>query len=238
MRGAWLTLAAMAAAGCADASRGVQIAPQIAGDAAVEMDGGMPAKAAGELPYAARVERFAPGASAGFGQAELPDVVLGPPQGGGLLGGSLDVLSLGVGGEIVVSFGEREIIDGAGPDFIVFENPFWPGGDPTAVFYELGEVSVSSDGQIWHTFACDTRGTGQGRFPGCAGFTPTEVYDAFEVLPLDPELTGGDAFDLADLGLARARYVRIRDLSSSGEGMTAGFDLDAVGLIHVGEPAP
>ena len=43
---------------------------------------------------------------------------------------------------------------------------------------------------------------------------------------------GGDAFDLADLELESVRYVRIRDLSESGRGMAAGFDLDAVGVIH------
>ena len=48
----------------------------------------------------------------------------------------------------------------------------------------------------------------------------------------DPKRTGGDAFDLADVKVTRARFVRIRDLSSSGSGTSAGFDLDAAGLIH------
>ena len=32
--------------------------------------------------------------------------------------------------------------------------------------------------------------------------------------------------------MTRARFVRIRDLSTRGEGTNAGFDLDAVGLVH------
>jgi hypothetical protein len=52
------------------------------------------------------------------------------------------------------------------------------------------------------------------------------------VLPLDPKLTGGNAFDLEDLGLERARYVRITDLATKATANTAGFDLDAVGVIH------
>jgi hypothetical protein len=187
------------------------------------------------LPYAREVVSFEPGAHAGFGQDALPDIVLGPPQGGGTERGSLDVLSLGMGGQIVLGFGKRAIADGPGPDFIVFENAFWPGGDPSAVFADLGEVAVSDDGKAWKTFPCDTKGDGHGRFPGCAGWSPTLVYDPFKVLPLDPKRTGGDAFDLADVGVQHARYVRIHDLATQAEGNNAGFDLDAVGIIHVAD---
>lgn len=187
------------------------------------------------LPYARGVVDFSPGAHAGHGQDGYPDVVLGPPDGLGTAAGSLDVLSLGVGGEIVLHFGALAIVDGEGPDFVVFENPFWPGGDPAAVFAEPGEVAVSEDGETWHVFTCDPLGAVGGRYPGCAGWTPTLGYDPQEVLPLDPVLTGGDAFDLAAVGLARARYVRVRDLAGAsevGEDVTAGFDLDGVGLVH------
>lgn len=185
------------------------------------------------LPYAETVVRFTPGDNAGFGQDDLPDVVLGPPMGRGPQAGSLDVLSLGVGGEIVLDFGGRAVIDGPGPDLVVFENPFWVGNDPSTVFAELGEVSVSEDGMTWTRFACDTAGAGMGRFPGCAGWTPTLMYDPAALIPLDAALSGGDAFDLAELGVDRARFVRIRDLSASGAGQTGGFDLDAVGAVHL-----
>src|SRR5262249_48351579 len=101
------------------------------------------------------------------------------------------------------------------------------------VFAEPGAVAVSTDGESWHEFACDPAGDGLGHYPGCAGWTPTRVYDPFELIPLDPARSGGDAFDLAELEVERARYVRIRDLSTSGTGNSAGFDLDAVGAIHL-----
>ena len=192
----------------------------------LEGQGGAP------LPYATEVVSFEPGPGAGYGQEYMPDVVLGPPSGGGTTQGSLDVLSLGAGGEIVLSFGDGEIVNGEGPDFIVFENPFWPGGDEEQVFAELGEVSVSADGETWHTFECDFEFGDPPPYDGCAGWTPTLSYDPHEVLLLEPAVTGGDAFDLADVGLERARYVRIRDLWGIGDEPLTGFDLDAVGLIH------
>lgn len=187
------------------------------------------------LPYVRGVVSYTPGTAAGFGQDALPGVVLGPPVGYGTGRGSLDVVSLGAGGEIVLDFGPFDIIDGPGADFVVFENAFWPGGDAQAVFSELAEVAVSADGETWHTFPCASAGGADaGTFPGCAGWRPTLDYDPQRVVPLDPALSGGDPFDLADLmdGPARARFVRITDLSDSGEGQTAGFDLDAIGLVH------
>jgi hypothetical protein len=202
-----------------------------AGGAAGEGDGASEYPA--DLPYGRSVELFQPGEGAGYHQDELPAIVLGPPRGLGTDAGSLDVVSLGAGGEIVIGFGDKTIVDGPGADLVVFENPFWPGGDATMAFAELGEVSVSEDGQTWHAFACDNTGDGQGNFPGCAGVTPTLVYDAATLVPLDPEKSGGDAFDLADLGLKRARFVKIRDLQTQPIGGTStGFDLDAVGAIH------
>ncbi|HKY34403.1 MAG TPA: hypothetical protein VJN18_00575 [Polyangiaceae bacterium] len=183
-------------------------------------------------PYASSVESFEAGEGNGFGVDALPDVVLGPPRGKGNAAGSLDVLSLGTSGEIVLGFGQRVIHDGPGADFVVFENAFWPGGDASKVFAELGEVAVSEDGTAWTPFPCDTEGDGNGNFPGCAGVTPTLEYDAEQVVPLDPRLTGGDAFDLADVGVALARYVRVRDLATlPPAGETSGFDLDAVGAV-------
>jgi hypothetical protein len=200
-----------------------------AGDGA----GGSAGTSPGALPYARGIVSFEPGEGAGFGEDELPDVVLGPPDGHGERAGSLDVLSLGKGGSIALDFGELGIADGPGADFVVFENAFWPGGDPTLVFAEPGEVSVSADGSEWHAFPCDAGGDGAGRFTGCAGWTPTLDYDASSVVPLDPERTGGDAFDLSALGLSNARFVRVTDVSLAGATPSAGFDLDAVGIVNV-----
>jgi len=185
------------------------------------------------LPYARSVESFTRGEGAGFGESSLPDVVLGPPRGMGERSGSLHVLSLGVGGEIVLGFGERTIVDEPGPDFVVFENAFWPGGVQSMVYAELGEVSVSEDGETWLTFPCDSEGDGEGGFGGCAGASPTLEFDPLALVPLDAAASGGDAFDLADLELASARFVKIIDLGTlEPAGTSSGFDLDAVGLAH------
>ncbi len=184
------------------------------------------------LPYATGIVSFDPGDGAGYGQDELPNVVLGPPSGKGTSAGGTDVLSLGKGGSIVLTFDRFAITDGDGPDFVVFENPFWPGGDASAVYAEPGEVSVSDDGESFFTFPCDAAGDGQGHYAGCAGVTPTLVYDPASVVPLDPALTGGDVFDLADIGLTTARFVKIHDVSFAGSAPTAGFDLDAVGIVN------
>jgi hypothetical protein len=184
-------------------------------------------------PYAESVESFTPGEAAGYNQAKLPDIVLGPPHGKGESAGSLDVLSLGAEGEIVLGFGQQVIVDRPGPDLIVFENPFWPNGDATKAFVELGEVSVSEDGETWQTFPCDSAGDGAGHFAGCAGVTPTLEYDPAALVPLDPEQSGGDAFDLAELDVARARFVKIRDLRTlEPAGISGGFDLDAIGIVN------
>ncbi|HEY6078226.1 MAG TPA: hypothetical protein VIW29_05455, partial [Polyangiaceae bacterium] len=109
---------------------------------------------------------------------------------------------------------------------------FWPGGDRSQVYAELGEVSVSQDGETWLTFPCQSEGDGHSNFPGCAGWTPTLAFDPLDLVPLDLERSGGDAFDLADVGLDQARFVRIVDLKTlDSGGNTAGFDLDAVGLL-------
>jgi hypothetical protein len=202
------------------------------GSGSGEADAGDGGTGGGE-PDAREIVSFAPGDGAGFGEDALPDVVLGPPLGRGVLSGSLDVLSLGKGGSIVLAFGENGFLDGEGADFVVFENAFYPGGDPTLVFAEPGAVSVSEDGSEWLEFGCDAAGNGLGRFEGCAGVTPALEYDANTNLPLDPVVSGGDAFDLADVGLSRARFVRIADVSNAGSTPSAGFDLDAVGIVHV-----
>jgi hypothetical protein len=59
--------------------------------------------------------------------------------------------------------------------------------------------------------------------------------DLNEIDPRDPSVSGGDSFDLHDLGMKTARFVRIRDsglgLGPIGPG-TRGFDLDAIAIIH------
>jgi hypothetical protein len=180
------------------------------------------------LPYATMVVSYDLGENAGMGSAEE---VLGPPEPGTPMSGSLRVLSLGVGGEIVLGFGGRVFEDGPGPDLIIWENAFWIGGDTQTPFAELGEVSVSEDGETWTSFPCDP--FAENPFEsGCAGVEPRQAFEVCDTIPLESAIVGGDAFDLADIGVDQARYVRIRDLAETGDAPSAGFDLDAVGAIH------
>lgn len=161
-----------------------------------------------------------------FGEEDFPANVLGAPRGGGKLSGSLDVVSLGDGGFVVLGFGDAWIVDGPGPDFLVFENPFFIRGNEENPFAELGIVSVSEDGENWSSFPCTAESYPYG---SCAGWNPVLAHvDDPDVDPFDPEQAGGDAFDLAELGLSRARYVKIQDKPGDG----AVFDLDAVSIVH------
>ena len=179
-----------------------------------------------EMPYATEVVSFTPGTNAGYGESEFPDVVLGPPN------GSLSVLSLGVGGEIVLGFGGRKIVNGEGPDFVVFENPFAIGGDAENPFAELAQISVSNDGENWVSFDCDSNTDYP--WPGCAGWKLVSEFEGC-VDSIQSHLTGGDLFDLEELGVDEVRFIRIVDLAISGSSPSAGFDLDAIGIFHFGK---
>ena len=179
--------------------------------------------------FVTSVVSFTPGPGAGFGADALPCVVEGPPRGVGTANGSLDVVSLGMGGEIVLAFAPRAIVDGPGVDFIVFENAFYIAGDPTHPYAEPGEVSVSDDGVTWQAFPCPSADwSGQ----QCAGVTPVLASGTTGVSPFDPSMSGGDAFDLATLGLTHARYVKITDRGKNKTPPSAGFDLDAIAIVH------
>lgn len=134
-----------------------------------------------------------------------------------------DVVSLGRGGSIVVGF-DGLILDGEGADFTVFENAFvTPFG---YLFDEWLIVSVSMDGQTWHTFPYDTL-TGA----GMAGRTPTQEHA--DIHYLTPALSGGDAYDLAQLGLPQARYVRVQDATQYQSFDRLAAELDAVAVLHL-----
>jgi hypothetical protein len=204
---------------------------------------------------------FSPTGNAGYGHDQMPDVVLGLPANSLPTQQSLDVVSLGFNGEIILEFTDNLMVDGPGPDLIVFENPFFVGQVPTGptddylVFAEPMIVSVSNDLMNWQTFPFDdtalaqvsgVSGTPSSLLPslsGLAGITPSFCADRIEPdYPLVWDTSGkggvsgmgGDAFDLADVGLSQARYVRLKD---SGQnvgfaGETEGADVDAVVAIH------
>jgi hypothetical protein len=169
---------------------------------------------------------------------------LGPAQ-----GTATDVVSLGDGGWITLSFASG-IRNGPGPDLAVFENGF------ADVFLELAFVEVSSNGTDFF------------RFPAISLTQTATQVGSFD--PLDPtnlyNLAGkyragfGTPFDLAELAgvsplldVNHVTYVRIVDVVGSINPLYAthdslggmvndpwptpfassGFDLDAVGVLHV-----
>lgn len=169
------------------------------------------------------------GAYAGFGQSNMPNVVLGPPEGGGSTAGSLDVVSLGRFGKIILDLGNCSVTDGPGLDFIVFENAFYIGGNDKAPFAELGTVGVSDDGINFVEFPCISNFF---PYPGCAGSHATYSNSSNGISPFDPDAAGGEAYDLSDIGMSEAKYIRIRDVKGKGSTGTAGFDLDAISVIN------
>ena len=246
---------------------GASASPSSAGDAGDVESGPVTSSDGGALPadasytigdasvsasrFVTAVVEFSPGECAGFGAASMPGIVEGPPVGGGTGHGSTDVASLGNGGILVVSFAPNAIVDGPGPDFIVFENPFWIDGNPSGVYAEPGEVSVSDDGITWQTFPCTptydpsaSDGTGtEPPYGSCGGWHIIYSAPGNGISPLDPATAGGDAFDLATLGVTHARYVRIVDRTmescpeaGAGKPITNGFDLDAIAIVNAELP--
>jgi hypothetical protein len=123
---------------------------------------------------------------------------------------------------------------------------------------EPGRVSVSQDGSTWYPFGCALAVEEEVNLhPGCAGIYPvfanaldattphgsiptsTPIEDLFGLdifaFPT-PEGSGGDSFDLADVGLEWAAFVKIEAASflsgPSGGTSNAGFDLDGVAAVH------
>lgn len=173
---------------------------------------------------------------------------------GAATGAAADVVVLGDGGSITLSFGGY-ITNGAGADFAVFENSF------SDTFLELAWVEVSSDGLNFF------------RFPGYS-FTPSPVGGFGSVDPTNVDgLAGkyragwGTPFDLAQLSgrdgldVDRVQYVRIVDIKGDGSvfdsypagapffgphpiydpyptSLSGGFDLEAVGVMHFAAQVP
>ena len=187
-------------------------------------------------PWLDVVRDFVPGTFAGFGQDALPWVVLGPPVPGGLTQGSTDVVSLGNGGIIEVSFRDNVVFDGPGDDLVIFENAFHIGSPTGDLFTEYAYVEVSVDGSTWTRFPVDPE-TGDG-LAGRNAVSP----DAPD--PLAAE-AGGDRFDIGELGLDFVRHLRLIDAGDEIDDVgnhvapanQGGFDLDAAAALNSTPPA-
>lgn len=149
----------------------------------------------------------------------FPQVLFGPPT----ANDPSSVVSLGNGGWVVLEFSGNAIIDGPGVDFSVFENPL-----PT--FEELATVAVSDDAEHWTEFPCAAAQDSKD-FGFCAGVGVVYSSPNNGVDPLDPAVSGGDHYDLAEIGVSHARFVRITDRVDL-EGAAGVFDLDAVAIVH------
>ncbi len=188
--------------------------------------------------WATEIAGYTPGSNVDL-EFQSTTNALGPAQGIGS-----GAVSLGRGGAIELTF-DRPIRDGIGPDFAIFENSF------SDTFLELAFVEVSSDGSNFFRFANDS-------------LTPSPV-DAFGAVdPTDIQnLAGkyrqgfGTPFDLAELvGISplldttNVTHVRLVDIvgdgsqsDTSGDPIfdpfptvsSAGFDLDAVAVLHQAE---
>jgi hypothetical protein len=216
-------------------------------------------------PYADEVVSYTQGTNGGFNANLLPAVVLGPPAGLGLWVGSLDVVSLGREGSIVLRFVDNVIVDGPGADFKVFENAFMlieGDGYSAPPFAEPGRVKVSQNGSDWAEFPCTLTGAAGPYWPGCAGVYPTfsnlglrpnphpsiltttpieDLVDQDSFVLQPPSGAGGDSFDLADVGLAWVRYVKIETTTFEARSATlgqSGPDIDAVVAVHSSPEEP
>ena len=191
--------------------------------------------------FASRVVDYSPGV--GYELFPDPQLALGGPRGGGWPVGSLDVVSLGVQGELVLGFVPgAAITDGQGPDLIVSENAMALSAGSPCRFAELIRVGVSTNGADYAFFPvwCGIPApvgpyafVDSSLLDGFAGVTPVlaDVGAPGEggngVDPFDPAVAGGDAFDLADLAgdplvaaglvdLSRIYFVKLKDVLGDG----------------------
>ncbi|MEI9948806.1 MAG: hypothetical protein WDO74_07435 [Pseudomonadota bacterium] len=209
-----------------DAGMGGEVAT---GGAPNENQGGTGAQAGGadggwctnsHGTFASDVLSHAFGGGQNFNQASgFPALLLGPP----VADDPTAVVSLGNGGWVVLGFAGNAIVDGPGVDFTVFENPL-------PRFKELATVAVSDDAEHWTEFSCSAAQNASD-FGWCAGVGVVHSSPSNGIDPLDPAVSGGDHYDLADIGVTRARFVRITDRVDLS-GPAGVFDLDAVAIIH------
>ncbi len=160
------------------------------------------------------------------------------------------VVSLGDGGNAIVTF-SNPIMNGPGPDFAVFENAF------NDTFLELGFVEVSTDGVRYVRFPAVSLTQDTAQVPFIGGSVDATLinnlagkYRAAFGTPFDLE----ELKDSSGIDLNNINYVKIIDVvgciqvpyatyDSQGHKVndpwptpffSCGFDLDAVGVIHMG----
>jgi T5SS/PEP-CTERM-associated repeat protein len=125
--------------------------------------------------------------------------------------GPPDNIGMGIAGQIVeFDFGDLRVVDGEGPDFNVYETDV---GTPEHGRYD---VLVSQDGEDFRSVKA--------------------AWDLMVRIPGDEAHAGGnhaESLDLEHAGLSRVRYIRIDGVGDGVVRGLAGFDLDAIGAIHL-----
>jgi hypothetical protein len=195
---------------------------------------------------------WASACSVNIGWLNIADKNLGKPNVGDMqsvLGkaGTSGVLSLGDAGEAILTF-DYPISNGEGPDFAVFENGF------NNSFLELAFVEVSSDGIHFVRFPSVSLSDTILQFDNNAAMDATKLnnlagkYKANYGTPFDLEELQGSV----GLNMRAITHVKIVDVVGSVNPMfgsrdsknnlindpyptpypSAGFDLDAVGVIN------
>lgn len=211
---------------------------------------------ASPAPSVAALVIDAPGASGeGYGD---PALAVNGIRGGGERAQSLDVYSVPPREHLVLGWDGQRLVDGPGPDLVVFENPF-DYGDTGARFMDPTVVEVSADGETWVAFPFDYVADDESTYSpqpeswsGFAGITPVRLNE--DTLPLDPfdDGAGGDRFDLAalpdDVRQAGVRFVRLSaatrwtnpdtDAPFPRDPVSDGIDIDGIAGRTLVDDAP
>lgn len=161
------------------------------------------------------------GPLANFGTAAN---ALGPAE-----GTSFDVVSLGDGGSITLTF-DLAITDGPGTDFAVFENGFLSGG---GVLAELAHVEVSSNGIDFVRFPSVSLTQTDTQVGGFGVLDPTNIYNL-----AGKHVAGrGTEFDLSEVAglsplvdVSFITHVRIVDVVGSIDPQYASYDSRGVAI--------
>ncbi len=178
-------------------------------------------------------------------------------RGGGKYIGSLDVVSLGNGGIIVLSSSKYVIKNGDGCDFKIFENPFVMKKDNYDYYYmEVATVWVTTspempnpeDDSQWIKFPVKYDSSAfpgnKDRFlKGFAGVNPVFFnHDCFRINP-KLDTAGGDCFDIQELidkkyisSDSSIYFIRLKDGGdkyNEGHSCCKPYDFDLDGIIII-----
>lgn len=183
------------------------------------------------------VYTFTPGTGQNAGQSDIyfPNNIFGAPS----INASkyvaetrpVEILSIGMGGEIIIGLKDNYIINKEGADFTIFENAFINQFNEK-VYAEPAIVSVSKDGINYIEFQYNIE-----TLEGLAGTIPT--YGKKN--PFNPKESGGNSFDLSEINIDTVKYIKIKDITeqilnnsehNNYDPTLSGFDLDAVAIIN------